>query len=182
MQRILVVLSFILVSLTVQAQISTPEKTKFNVGLYAGLSIMEYRPMGAIDVSYKGTTLRVMPHYHYYGLGLTQELVKVSTVFYNIYWTASFYGGYRADSVVFSGNPVDNYYKKTMSGTLSTGIKTYFAKRMYSHIMAGATYSQSSGGNGVEIHTPEIQPYFEFGLGVQIFKNYPKLKSEETEE
>jgi hypothetical protein len=178
--RIVFIAGLFFLSLSLSAQISTPDKTNLNVGLYGGLSVVNYKPMVALDLTYKGTTLRLMPNYHFIGVGLTQELLRLSDVFYNIYWTASMYGGYRGDPVEFAAKPSNNYYKSTYTGVVNTGIKTYFSKRMYSHIMGGIMYSQSAGGNGVEIHDPEILPYFEFGLGVNIFKNYPKLKPEET--
>lgn len=183
MFRIILTIALFFFTYSVNAQISTPEKRNYNIGFYGGLSVVNYKPMVALDLSYKGTTLRVMPNYSYIGLGLTQEIMQISKVFYNLYWTASFYGGVRTDEVTFAASPASNYSKTTYSGVLSTGVKTYFAKRMYTHIMGGVMYSVPQGGDGsIDVHKPTYVPYFEFGLGMHIFKNYPILKREETAE
>ncbi len=191
MYKIIILIGFFLLSLCSLAQISTPEKRKFNVGIYAGLSIWKERPMAAVDFSYKGSTLRIMPNYKYYSLGFTQELAKLSPTFYNLVWTASVYGGLGNEldgfpdpkSNTTSAAGKNSYTKNTTTGILSTGLKTYFAKRMYTHIMGGVMYNKNTGGasHGVK-DSSEIIPYFEFGIGMNFFKNYPKLKPEETEE
>jgi hypothetical protein len=180
MPRIIIVAGLFLLSFCSFAQISTPEKRKFNVGVYAGLSIWKYRPMLAVDLSYKGTTLRLMPNYNYYSGGITQELVKISPVFYNLYWTASVYGGYGFEYDVLPSISLENVKKNVYTGVFSTGLKTYFAKRLYTHIMGGVMYNQYQEA-GVK-NSSEVLPYFEFGLGFQFFKTYPVLKREETAE
>ncbi len=197
MPRIIIVIVLFLSSFGSFAQIATPEKRKFNIGVYAGLSIWKYKPMVALDMNYKGTTLRSMPNYNYYALGLTQEIMKLSPVFYNLYWTASVYGGIGTQSIQyafndpnFTSNPSyaaaiqnantpPNYTKTTYTYIANTGLKTYFGKRMYTHVMGGIMVN-SSKGNGQT--TTETLPYFEFGLGFLFFKTYPALKREETQE
>jgi hypothetical protein len=190
MPRIIVVVVLFLSSFGSFAQISTPEKRKFNIGVYAGLSIWKYKPMAALDLNYKGTTLRIMPNYNYYSLGLTQEIMKLSPVFYNLYWTASVYGGIGTESVQYAFNdpgyvsskPTDtppNYTKTTYTYIANTGLKTYFAKRMYTHVMAGVMVNKSHGNGQIQT---EVLPYFEFGIGFLFFKTYPTLKREETQE
>ncbi|HSZ24268.1 MAG TPA: hypothetical protein VK766_01045 [Cytophagaceae bacterium] len=182
MPRFVLIAVLFLSSFSSFAQISTPEKRKFNVGIYAGLSVFKYKPMVAIDLSYKGTTLRLMPNYQYNAVGITQEILKISPVFYNIYWTASAYAGYGTQDMEFATNPSSNFTQKTYTGILTTGVKTYFAKRLYTHVMAGVMYNQFSGGNASQREPSNLIPYFEFGLGFLFLKTYPKLKREETEE
>jgi len=180
MPKIIIVAGFFLLSFCSMAQISTPEKKKFNVGVYAGLSIWKYRPMMAVDLSYKGTTIRLMPNYNYYSAGISQEIMKISPVFYNLYWTASLYGGYGFEYETFPALGLDNVKKNVYTGVLTTGLKTYFAKRLYTNIMAGVMYNQSQVVSMKKNN--EVLPYFEFGLGFQLFKTYPQLKREETAE
>jgi hypothetical protein len=179
MRRIVILVGLFLMSFNIFAQISTPEKRKFNVGFYGGLSILKFRPMVSVDVSYRGATLRLMPNYNYYSIGYSQEIAKISPVFYNLYWTASVYGGYGIDKE----NQVSTieYDKITYTAIVNTGLKTYFSRRMYSHIMGGVVYNQHVV-EGLSSTTTEILPYFEFGIGCNIFKTYPSLKREETEE
>ncbi len=180
MSRIVLILCLFALSFTSMAQISTPEKRKFNIGLYAGLSVWKYKPMIALDLSYKGTNLRLMPNYKFYSAGITQEITKLSTTFYNLLWTASVYGGFGKDSVLFTVVPTDSYERNTFNIIGATGLKTYFSKRMYTHIMAGVMYTKSNPVGADDEKT--WNPYFEFGLGFHFFKNYPQLKREETEE
>ncbi len=179
MPRIIIAVGLFLMSFSLFAQISTPEKRKFNVGVYCGLSVWKYRPMAAIDISYRGATLRLMPNYNYYSVGYTQEIMKISPVFYNLYWTASVYGGYGVQKDMLPSVSPFEYDKVTYTGIVNTGIKTYFGKRLYTHIMGGVMYNQHE--TPYEVAT-EVLPYFEFGLGLQIFKTYPNLKREETQE
>jgi hypothetical protein len=180
MPRILLLVCFFALSFGSLAQISTPEKRKFNVGLYAGLSVLKYKPMVALDLSYKGTNLRIMPNYKFNSVGITQEIAKLSTTFYNLMWTASVYGGIGKDSVIFSALPANSYKRTNINIIGATGLKTYFSTRMYTHIMGGIIYSKS---NPVGLEDDRMwNPYFEFGLGVHFYKNYPQLKREETEE
>jgi hypothetical protein len=190
MPRIIVIVVLFLSSFGSFAQIATPEKRKFNIGVYAGLSIWKYKPMVALDMNYKGTTLRIMPNYNYYALGITQEIMKLSPVFYNLYWTASAYGGIGTENIRYAFNdpafaatkPADtpaDYTKTTYTYIVNTGLKTYFAKRMYTHVMGGVMINNSQGGGQKD---SEVLPYFEFGLGFLFYKTYPALKREETQE
>ena len=121
MQKIVIIVGLFLVSFSSFAQISTPEKHKFNIGIYGGLSIWKYRPMLAVDLSYKGTTLRLMPNYNYYALGITQEILKISPVFYNLYWTGSLYGGYGYEYENFPIISTEDFKKVTYTAVLSIG-------------------------------------------------------------
>lgn len=181
MPRIIIAVGLFLMSFSLFAQISTPEKRKFNVGVYGGLSIWKYRPMVALDLTYKGANLRLMPNYNYYSIGYTQEIMKISPVFYNLYWTASVYAGYGIDYEALPSVSSTEFKKITYTGIVNTGLKTYFAKRLYTHIMAGVMYNQNRT-EALSKTTTEVVPYFEFGLGLYIFKTYPHLKREETEE
>jgi hypothetical protein len=179
MHRLLILAGLFLLSFQSMAQISTPEKRKFNAGLYGGLSIWKYKPMVSVDLSYRGTTLRLMPNYKYYSVGLTQEITKLSPVFYNLYWTVSAYAGYGNEGLRMPAISATELTKETYTGILSTGLKTYFAKRLYSHVMAGVMYSEAQT-KGLPTEA-EWAPYFEFGLGINLFKTYPQLKREEQE-
>lgn len=181
MPRLLIIVGIFLISFSSFAQISTPEKHKFNIGIYGGLSIWKYRPMVAVDLSYKGTTLRLMPNYNYYSVGITQEILQISPVFYNLYWTGSLYGGYGYEYEALPSVSATDLKRITYTGVATTGLKTYFSKRMYTHIMAGAMYNKSEIDGISGMGKSEVIPYFEFGLGFQFFKTFPVLKSEEME-
>ena len=190
MPRIIVVVGLFLLSFTSFAQISTPKKRNFNVGACFGLMLWKQRPLLALDINYKGTTLRLMPNYRYYSVGITQEILKISPVYYNLYWTASVYGayGYAFDTkmpipTVDNYDPSNEYKRIGYTGVFATGLKSYFAKRMYAHVMGGVMYTKNIGGVDFGVaNSTEVKPYFECSLGVLLFKTYPKLKPEETQE
>ncbi len=173
MRKILIVVVTLLsLAISSYSQISTPAKKKFNMGVYAGINILRYKPIVGLDFSFVGTTLRGIVGYQYYSVGLSQELLMPSKVFYNLYWTGTIYYAGGKDDV--KGN--------FQSAILATGLKTYFAKRFYTHVMAGISYSSYATRAFPGDDLNEVQPYFEFGLGMNIFKNYPHPKIEETEE
>jgi hypothetical protein len=190
MPKVIVVVGFFVLSFASFAQISTPTKRKFNIGVSVGLMIWKEKPMAALDLSYKGTTLRIMPNYRYNSVGITQELMKLSPAYYNLYWTASVYGayGYLYDaklpvSSIDTYNPQNEYKRMTYTGIATTGLKTYFAKRMYANVMGGVMYSKSMGGTNYGVaNSTEVKPYLECTLGILLYKTYPKLKPEETQE
>lgn len=190
MTKVIIVVGLFLLSFSSFAQVSTPVKRKINIGACVGLMIWKEKPMVALDLSYKGTTLRIMPNYRYNSVGITQELLKISPAYYNLYWTASVYGayGYSYDTkqpipMTSTYNSENEYKRITYTGVMATGLKTYFIKRMYAHIMGGVMYSQSTGGVNFGVaNSIEVKPYVECTLGVLLYKTYPKLKSEETQE
>ncbi len=190
MPKVIIIVGLFLLSFSSFAQVSTPAKRKINIGACVGLMIWKEKPMASLDLSYKGTTLRIMPNYRYNSVGITQELLRISPVYYNLYWTASVYGayGYLYDTkfpvpTINAYDPQNEYKRTTYTGVVATGLKTYFAKRMYAHIMGGVMYSQSTGGVNYGVaNSTEVKPYIECTLGVLLYKTFPKLKSEETQE
>jgi len=179
--RIALITGLFLMTFNSFAQISTPEKRKFNIGLAGGLSVWKFRPMVALDISYKGSMLRLMPNYNYYSIGYSQEILKISPVFYNLYWTASAYAGYQIEPQTVPSISSSDFNTYTYTGVINTGIRTYFGKRLYTNLTGGVMYEKHVTPLTSKTST-DLLPYFEFTLGVQIFKTYPHLKAEETKE
>lgn len=193
MKKLIFILLTVLISVqTMNAQISTPEKQKFNIGGYFGANVRLVKPFVSFDFSYKFVTLRVMPSLlvltrfkksdiDYNSLGLTFELTKLSTTFYNLYWIAGANAGIGSDVNRYEKSPSDpNIHTKYTSLSGFTGLRTYFGKRWYTNIVAGVSRNLyvTEGRKSEE----EYIPYLECGIGINIWKNYPKLKAEETEE
>ncbi len=174
MKKIIVLfLAVFFVSSTLKAQISSPALKKFNVGLFMGLggeSGPFLNPIPVLNVSYKGTSLSggIAPNG---GLtvGLIQDIKPISVAFYNVRWIASGF---------YSRGESDRYYSKDSdynSAALLTGLRFYFARRCYSNAQLGMSYTtyETPGHDKVD----EWLPFFEFGLGIQLFKTFePKKK------
>ena len=91
------------------------------------------------------------------------------------------YGGYGYEYDNYPKVSAENFKKVTYTGVVATGLKTYFSKRMYTHIMGGVMYNKTQVNGLPEEDKSQLLPYFEFGLGFQFFKTFPILKSEEME-
>jgi hypothetical protein len=166
-----------LLSATSEAQVSSPKLKKFNVGLFMGLGGETgpfLDPIPVLNVSYKGTSLTtgVAPNGGF-TVGLIQDIKPISVAFYNVRWIASgFYSTGKSDRY-FSRDAVYN------SAALLTGLRFYFAQRFYSNAQLGASYTsyKTQGFEDVD----EWLPFFEFGIGVQLFKTFePKKKPAST--
>lgn len=160
---------FLLVSTISIAQIKTPDKRPFNVGLFSGIGGLNFTPIPGLDLHYKGNILRVAPGYRVMGAGYIREILPLSEVFYNWYWIGSVYGaiGKEDDLVGSLGKTITSTFYK---GFVLTGAKVYFHRRWYSQIQGGVSYTEYKA-EGFPIDT-EFSPYFEFSLGVNLFKSY----------
>jgi hypothetical protein len=152
------------------SQIKTPDKRPFNIGIFSGVGGLNFTPIPGIDLHYKGTILRVAPGYHDNGIGIIREILPLSEVFYNWKWIASVYGAIGKEKDVYASLAGKSLTTTDVKGTVLTGAKVYFSKRWYSQLQLGLIYTKHN--------TPgypsddELGPYFEFSLGVNIFKNY----------
>lgn len=167
MKSILVFLiSTCLVGLHAQAQQDNPSRKVFNIGTFIGLGGASISPIPTLDLRYRGTTLRLAPGYNYNGLGITQELFPISKSFYNVYWLAS---GFYVNGTKDKYDDVTSVYN---SYSILAGIKYYMGTRFYSELQLGAQYTETTTPNHPS--TSEWSPYFEFGIGINLFRNYPK--------
>ncbi|MCS6823462.1 MAG: hypothetical protein NZ529_04140 [Cytophagaceae bacterium] len=163
------------------AQISTPPKKPFNLGIYFGGNVVKYSPFLASDLSIYNTQFRLLYFYTYspkiklgkptIGLGISQELAKTSIVFYNVKWIASSYLLYENEYNRHAAPAVDVDLKtKVLSGVFATGLKAYFLERWYSILQAGVSISKySTPGYADE---KELLPFFEFGVGINLYRTY----------
>jgi hypothetical protein len=153
------------------AQIKTPDKKPFNIGIFSGVGGVNFTPIPGIDLHYKGTLLRIAPGYHVNSIGLIREIIPFSKVFYNCYWIGSLYGASGFEFNKYgSPDPTVSLRSDFTKGMLMTGAKVYFAKRWYSQLQAGLSYTKYKTPGYSD--DKEYAPYFEFCLGINFFKNY----------
>lgn len=149
------------------SQVEAPTRRPFNLGTFVGFGGASIAPIPTLDIRYKGTTLRIAPGYNYNGGGVVQELFPISKSFYNVFWIASAF--YVQGTQNSNHDHVLTDYKAI---SVLGGLKYYMGTRFYSELQLGVEYRQKeTPGFSDENKT---SPYFEFGFGVNLFKNYPK--------
>ena len=168
MRKIFLVLFFV-PSITALAQLECPSRKVFNLGTFVGLGGGSMAPIPTLDIRYKGTTLRLIPGYKYNGLGFTQEICPISKSFYNVYWLASAY--YVQGTQDIHENALTHYQSFSVLG----GIKYYMGTRFFSELQLGVEYREKTTP-GFE-SSGKTSPYFEFGIGINLFRNFPKKRT-----
>jgi hypothetical protein len=169
-QRLALLFSLIFFSSLTYSQIKTPDKRPFNIGIFSGIGGVNFTPIPGLELHYKGTLLRVAPGYKVNSIGVVREIMPLSKIFYNWQWIGSLYGSIGEEDDVRGLLPKQTLTTTFYRTSLMTGVKVYFSKRWYSQLQAGASY--------IEYKTPgyptdnEVLPYFEFNLGINLFKNY----------
>jgi hypothetical protein len=180
MKKITVVL-FALLSLSASshAQISYPKVKKFNVGLFLGLGGQTgpvLNPVPVLNVSYRSTALTLGASANQgYTIGLMHEIMPLSVAHYNVKWIVSGF---------YSTGITDRYYDKDTkynSVALLTGLKVYFAKRWFSNIQGGVSYTSYNTTPKDNIPKDDDKysewlPFYEFGIGFQLFKSFEEKK------
>jgi len=183
MKKITLVCVLLLLTPLVQAQISYPRVKKFNVGLFMGIGgesgpVLNIIP--ALNLSYRATTLTAGVSLNKgFNVGLIHEILPLSVSHYNVKWIASGF---------YSKGISDRYYTEDTdynSLALLTGLRFHFAKRWFSNVQVGTSYTNYSTKpkDGVpkddDTYT-EWLPYFEFGIGFRLFKTFEEVKKKET--
>lgn len=158
------------------AQIQPPERKPFNLGIFSGIGGLNFTPIPGVDLYYKGNILRLAPGYKVVGGGYIREILPLSKVFYNWYWIASLYGAAGKESDRYAQNVESAYCR----GILLTGAKVYFSRRWFTQLQGGASYVRYKTP-GLKDHQM-VTAYFEFSLGVNIFKSYINEHTEEETE
>ncbi|WP_018343371.1 hypothetical protein [Cytophaga aurantiaca] len=148
-------------------QSDTPSRKIVNIGTFIGIGGASISPIPTLDLRYRGTTLRIAPGYKYNGLGITQELFPLSKSFYNVYWLASAYYVQGTQENVHP-NVTTDY--TSISGLV--GLKYYMGTRFFSELQLGIE-NRKKTTPGYDA-TTKTSPYFEFGIGINLFRNYPK--------
>jgi hypothetical protein len=149
------------------AQLDSPSRRVFNIGTFIGLGGTSMSPIPTLDLRYKGTTLRIALGYNYNGIGIAQELFPISKSFYNVYWLASAYIAQGTTEEIHA-NVTTDY--TSISGLV--GLKYYMSTRFFSELQLGIENRKKSTP-GFDT-TNKTAPYFEFGIGVNLFRNFPK--------
>jgi hypothetical protein len=168
MRKLFLVLCFI-TSITAFAQLENPSRRTFNIGTFVGLGGASMAPIPTLDIRYKGTTLRLAPGYQYNGFGFAQEIGPISKSFYNAYWLFS--GYYVRGTQDIHENALTHYQSFSVLG----GIKYYMGTRFFSELQFGVEYrTKSTSGFS---NSSATSPYFEFGIGVNLFRNFPKKRT-----
>jgi hypothetical protein len=166
------------------AQIKTPEKRAFNVGIFDGVGGVNFTLVPGLDFQFKGNILKVAPSYRAFAIGYSREILPISKVFYNWYWIGSLYGGFAKEddvhpAVIPGTNTPTSITTTFQRAALLTGARFYFAKRWFSQFQAGALYEiDKTPGRS---NTSSVIPYFEFCLGVNLYKSYLKEEDELNE-
>jgi hypothetical protein len=171
MKRLFSVLILFFVLHTVSAQIETPPRKHFNVGVFMGYGGASYVPIPALDIRYRGTNLRLAPGIRYNGIGISQEIIPISKTFYNCYTIASFHYVI-GDKDVHRGVVTD-----FESYTLLAGLKYYVGGRFYTELQVGINKTINTTPGFYD--SDPTGPAFLFGFGINIFKNFTKPNLEE---
>lgn len=152
-------------------QIVPPEKKKFNIGIYDGIGGVNFSPIPAADIHAFNTTLRLAPGNDYWAIGIYQEILPLSKVFYNWKWIVSTgYGSRKEEGLFYGGGPT--VISKGNSLILLTGLKAFIGSRFYSQFQLGYINTHYKTENFPDKRENGV--YFEFGLGVNIFKSFKK--------
>lgn len=169
-QRHCLLFALFLFSFQSYSQIKTPEKKPFNVGVFTGIGGMNYTPIPGLDIHYKGTLLRFAPGYRVNSIGIIREIMPLSRVFYNWYWIASVYGSRGEKDNLFGAGRYTTITSDFNRFVFLTGAKAYFSNRWYTQLQAGFLYTKyiTKGFPSDK----EYSPYFEFSLGINLFKNF----------
>jgi hypothetical protein len=168
---IVLIIAYIFVSSAAYSQISTPVKRPFNIGVFTGIGGVNFSPIPGVDLGYNKTFLRVAPGYKAMGVGVIREIIPFSPVFYNCIWVASLYGGIEyKDDVRAPQIITDHLTTKYTKAMLMSGARLYFLKRCYSQFQLGLMYSKEETVGYDDI--TKLNPYFEFSIGINIFKTY----------
>jgi len=162
----ILILTSLLLTLVSFSQVDSPQRRVFNVGTFVGIGGASMIPIPTLDIRYRGTTLRIAPGYKYNGIGVTQELFPLSKSFYNVYWLASAY--------IVQGTQDIHANGKTDYTSISAlvGLKYYMGTRFFSELQLGVENRKKT--TSAYETTNKISPYFEFGIGVNLFRNFPK--------
>lgn len=155
-------------------QIVPPEKKKFNIGIYDGIGGVNFSPIPSADIQAFNTTLRLAPGNDYWAAGIYQELLPLSKTFYNWRWIVSAGYGSRKEEGLFYGGG-STVISKGNSLIVLTGLKAYFGSRFYSQFQLGYINTHYKTTNFPDKRENGV--YFEFGLGVNIFKSF-NIKSD----
>jgi hypothetical protein len=166
-QRSILILILLFYTFVSFAQLESPSRKIFNIGTFIGLGGTSISPIPTLDLRYKGTTLRIAPGYNYNGIGIAQELFPISKSFYNVYWLASAYIVHGTTQELHA-NMTTEY--TSISGLV--GLKYYMGTRFFSELQLGIENRKKSTP-GFDA-TNKIAPYFEFGIGINLFRNFPK--------
>jgi len=181
-----IALLFFMVLLLTQAsyaQISYPKVKKFNVGLFMGIGgqtgpVLNLVPV--LNLSYRGTALTAGASLNQgLTLGLMHEIMPLSVAQSNVKWIVSGF---------YSKGVTDRYYDKDTeysSMAFLTGLKFYFGKRWFSNIQGGVSYTSytttpKNNGPTDNLSYSEWLPFYEFGLGIQLFKSFEEKKKKPT--
>jgi len=185
MKKIALLCILFLLTHALHAQISYPKVRKFNAGLFMGLGgesgpVLNIIPV--LNLTYRATTLTAGISINSgLNLGLIQEVLPLSVSHYNVKWIVSGF---------YSKGVSDRYYTgdtEYNSLALLTGLRFHFAKRWFSNIQVGASYTDYKTTPKFNIpknddHYSEWVPYFEFGIGFRLFKTFEERKKKETTE
>jgi len=185
---------FLLTIQTSFSQIETPPRRNFNVGLSLsavdGVGGSAISALPSLDLRYKGTSLHLAPSINFDGIGISQEIIPISKTFYNIYWIAS---AYYFKGTTNKNNENTNYN----SAALFSGLKIYMGGHFFTEAQFGICYTGYQSTSSQYTVTPKTgpsfvqttinpatsvySPYFQFGIGYTIFRNYPKPIVEDDE-
>jgi ABC-type antimicrobial peptide transport system permease subunit len=185
MKKVSLICLFLLITHVLHAQISYPKVRKFNAGLFLGLGgesgpVLNLIP--ALNLSYRSTTLTAgLSLNKGFTVGVVQDIVPISVSHSNVKWIVSGF---------YSQGLTDRYYTEDTdynTFSLLTGLRLYFAKRWFSNIQGGVSYTsyETKAVNATLPKDPsysEWQPYFEFGLGFRLFKTFEEKNSKEKKE
>lgn len=152
-----------------------PNKASFNIGIFSGLGGVNFSPIPGLDLQYKGNILRFAPGKNIMAGGYIREIGRLAKTYKNWYWIGSVYFAQGKEKALYPnsvGNPYIEVITRNYRGILLTGLKAYLGNRVYSQMQAGCIYTQYHTERFADKRT--FGPYFEFSIGINIWKNFRK--------
>jgi len=169
-------------------QVETASRRNFNIGISDGIGgSYFFRLIPALDLRYKNINLRIAPQPGAIGGGISYEILPLSKIYKDAYWIVSAYGSYGTytQSVVDTNIKSSDPYSKSKISYYSfmgmTGVKLYLGGRAYSQFQIGAINTNNK--NVFKYNNSNFTSlYLEFSIGVNLFRNRPKIEEVGVEE
>lgn len=153
-----------LLSTVCEAQISVPQRRKFNLGLNVsayGQSGSQLNPIPSLNLKYVGTTLSLNKGLHDFTIGLSQEIKPLSIAFSNVFFIAS--GNFSTGQTPVGEPDLVNFTSYSLLG----GVRYYMGKRFYGNLQLGGIYIDYQ-----EVKDAILLPHFEFAFGFNFWPNF----------
>jgi hypothetical protein len=147
-----------------EAQITVPERRKFNLGLSIsayGQSGSQLNPIPSLNLKYRGTNLSLNKGLHDFTIGLSQEIKPLSIAFSNVFFIGS--GNFSTGQTEVGEPELVDFQSYSLLG----GVRYYMGKRFYGNLQFGGIYIDYQN-----VKDSIILPHIEFALGFNFWPNF----------